>query len=260
MRRAALLLMLLPVLPAAAQEPPSRPSWWSRRADRRSAGRSSHSARVGPAGCPASTIIAAARYPANRPHHPPGRHARAHARSAPGQVPARCGERRGGHGDPGRGVGRAAHRPHRGQGLRVRPRAAGRARRRVARRLGVFALSPVAELGDAWGADADRDLSPHRQARHLHGSSRVAARRAARGRVTLSGDIAGTLVTDAAGPARAPGVSGQEHGRAPGRVAPLPQVVTTTTRSRWLRRNLKPGRRGARIRARPRPIPQGPRP
>ena len=126
-----------------------------------------------------------------------------------------------GHGDPGRRLGRAADRAHRRQGLGVGARAAGRTRRRPARRCGVLALSSGGRAGHAGGPDADGDFPSDRQAGRR--SRRAAESGAAGGAsdVTLSGDIAGTLVTDARGRLRAAGVPGQGHGRDASRVATL---------------------------------------
>ena len=57
---------------------------------------------------------------------------------------------------------------------------------------------PVAELATPAGRPLTAIFPSHGQAGHLHGSARVRGGRR-RGRVTLTGDIAGTLVTDAAG-------------------------------------------------------------
>ena len=178
-------------------------------------------------GLPGTTIIAAARYPATSPTTPAGRHARAHSRV--GARPSsssmsRAPERYDRH--PRRGVGRAADRAHRGQGLRVRPRAARRPGRGPARRRGVLALSPP---WPSWRHPRARtltgDLPAHGQAGHLHGPARVRRRRRQPAGWRSSGEITGTLVTDAQGRLERLELPGAGHGRHASRVATLPNSL-----------------------------------
>ena len=212
MRSAALLLLLLPALPAAAQEPLETKLVVTQAGQE--IGREEFTLRPSRArGLPGSTIIAAARYPVDQSDHPAGRHARAHPGSGAGQVPARRRERGRGHRDPRRRLRRTAHRPDRGQGLRVRPRAARRPRRRAAGRRGLLALPRSGRPRDARGTRADRDLSPLRANAPTFTARRDSGRPAAPSTITMSGDIAGMLVTDAAGPPGAAGAAGQGHSR-----------------------------------------------
>ena len=131
-------------------------------------------------GLPGTTIIAAARYPATSPTT----RLAATLERTPDSALAKfqLDVESGGAVTVilAAGLGRAADRAHRGQGLRVRARAAGRSGRGPARRRGLLALPPRRRAGDAGGPAAHGDLSAHRQAGHVHRPPRV--RRAGRRR------------------------------------------------------------------------------
>ena len=79
--------------------------------------------------------------------------ARADAGFATRQVPARRRERRRHHRHPGRGLGRAADRADRGEGLRVRPRAARRTRTwSCSTTRSTRSIAPVADLATPAGS------------------------------------------------------------------------------------------------------------
>ena len=155
-------------------------------------------ARDGPRGAPGSTITAAATYPATAPTTRLAATLERTPDVGAGQVPARRREPDGHHGHPGGRLGRAADRAHGGQGLRIGPGAPGGPDV-------VLLDDEVYSLYPRWPSSRRRRDGRSRRSfpgpasgRRSTPGGRPAARAARRGR-SLSGDISGTLVTDAAG-------------------------------------------------------------
>ena len=123
----------------------------------------------------------------------------------------------------------------------------------------VFSLyHPVAELATPAGRTLTA-IFPRSGKRATFTARRESGAAGGAGRVALSGDITGTLVTDAQGRLERLELPGQGHGRHASRVGPFPKSLPDTDAPR-LRRNLKPARRGARIGPRSRPHHKGLRP
>ena len=90
---------------------------------------------------------------------------------------------------------------------------------------GVFSLyHPVAELATPAGRTLTA-IFPRSGKRATFTARRESGSAGGAGRVALSGDITGTLVTDAHGRLERLELPGQGHGRHPSRVGPLRQVV-----------------------------------
>ena len=217
MRSAALLLMVLPFLSAAAQEPLETKLVVTQNGQE--IGREEFTLRsTRGRGLPGIDHHRRRPLSVHQSHDPAGRHARAHPGFGARQVPARCRERRGGDRHSGRGVGRPADRADRGQGLRIGRELPG-GPDVVLLDDAVFSLyHPVAELATPAGRTLTA-IFPARASgpRSRPGASRGRRRRRSGGPERRDHRHAGHR---RAGPARAGRAAREGHGRHASRVGP----------------------------------------